>query len=124
MENIQTNSYIQIGKGLLISFLATLIGIFLFALILTFSNLSESTIPMVVIGISFVSILLGATISTRKLHKNGMMNGGIIGGTYVLLLYIISSFINTGFTFNIYTIIMIIAGILAGLIGGILGINS
>lgn len=124
MESAQTNTYMQIGKGLLISFVTTLIGILIFALILTLTNLSENTIPVVIIAISFVSILIGTTISTRKIHKNGMINGGIVGGIYVLLLYIISSLVNTGFTLNIYTIIMMIAGIIAGLIGGILGINS
>lgn len=124
MESAQANTYMQIGKGLLISFVATLIGILIFALLLTLTNLSENTTPVVIIAISFVSILIGTTISTRKIHKNGMINGGIVGGIYVLLLYIISSLVNTGFTLNIYTIIMMIAGIIAGLIGGILGINS
>ena len=125
METIQeNNTYIKLAKGVLISFVTTLVGIFIFALVLNTTSLSESTTPIVILGISFISILLGATISTRKLHKHGMLHGGIIGGTYIALLYIISSTIHTGFTVNIYTIMMIIAGIIAGLLGGILGINS
>ena len=124
MENIKENKYMKILKGLLISFVITLIGIFIFSLILTYSNISESTIPMVIIAISFVSILIGSTISTRKVRKNGMINGGLIGGIYILMLYLISSIINTGFNVNIYTIFMIVLGILAGLVGGILGINT
>ena len=117
MENIQENTYIKILKGLLISIAVSLIGIFIFSILLTYTNISENTIPIVIIAISFISILIGATISTRKIHKNGMMNGGIIGGLYVSLLYLISSIINTGFAFNKYTIIMIIIGIIGGLIG-------
>lgn len=124
MENIKENKYMKILKGLLISFVITLIGIFIFSLILTYSNISESTIPMVIIAISFVSILIGSTISTRKVRKNGMINGGLIGGIYILMLYLISSIVNTGFNVNIYTIFMIVLGILAGLVGGILGINT
>lgn len=124
MENVKENTYIKIFKGLLISFAITLIGILIFALILTYSNISESTIPIVIIAISFISILIGSTISTRKISKNGMINGGIIGGIYVAILYLISSIVSTGFSINIYTIFMIILGIIAGLVGGILGINS
>ena len=124
MEEIKENSYFKILKGLAVSFMITLIGIFLFAILLTYTNISESTIPIVIITISSISILAGATISTRKINKNGMLNGGIIGGTYVTLLYILSSLLGTGFAFNIYTIIMIILGIVAGLIGWILGVNS
>ena len=124
MEEIKENSYLKIFKGLAFSLIIKLIGIFLFAILLTYTNISESTIPIVIITISSISILAGATISTRKINKNGMLNGGIIGGTYVTLLYILSSLLGTGFAFNIYTIIMIILGIVAGLIGGILGVNS
>lgn len=124
MEEVKENVYLKLLKGLGISIMVTLIGIFLFAVLLTYTNISESTIPIVIIAISFVGILIGATISTRKISKNGMMNGGIIGGTYVILLYLLSSLLGAGFSFNIYTIIMMIAGIIAGLLGGILGINS
>lgn len=124
MENIQENRYIKMVKGLGIAFMITLIGIFIFAVLLTYTNIPETTISIVIIVISFISILIGSTISTRKISKNGMINGGAIGGIYVILLYLISSILNTGFIFNVYTIVMIIAGIVAGLIGGILGINS
>ncbi len=126
MENtqIQENVYIKIFKGLVIAFGITLILMFLYSLLLTYSNISENTIPIIIIGITFVSILIGSTISTRKLSKNGMLNGGIVGGTYILLLYLISSIISGNFSLNIYSIFMIILGIVAGLVGGILGINS
>ena len=124
MENIKDKIYMKIVRGLLISFIVTLILMFIFAILLTITNISENTIPIVVIALSFVSILIGSTISTRKINKNGMLNGGLIGGTYVILLYLISSILNNGFSVNIYTIIMIILGIIAGLIGGIIGINT
>jgi len=124
MEGVGNNMYAKILKGLAISFATTLIGILIYSVLLTYSNISENTIPIVIIAITFLSILIGATISTRKVSKNGMINGGIIGGIYVLMLYLVSSIINTGFNVNMYTIIMIALGIIAGLIGGILGINS
>ena len=128
MNSIQieknNNSILQVTKGLIICFIISLISIFVLALILTYSTISERIIPITIIILTFISILIGSIISTRKVNKNGMLNGGIIGGIYVVLLYLISSILNTGFNLNIYTIIMIIVGIVAGLIGGIIGINS
>ena len=124
MESIKENKYIKILIGIIASMVLTLIGLFIYSLILSYTNLSEATIPIVVIAISFVSILISSTITVRKCTKNGMLNGGIIGGTYILILYIISSALNTGFNVNIYTVIMIILGIIAGIVGGIIGINS
>lgn len=128
MNNIQiekTDSIvIKISKGLIISFVVSLISIFIFSILLAYTNISDSIIPIVIVFLTFVSILIGSIISMRKVSKNGLINGAIIGGTYVVLLYLISSILNTGFTFNIYTIIMIISGIISGIIGGIVGVNS
>lgn len=127
MNNVQiennNNGILRITKGLSISFIISLISIFLFSIILTYSNISEKIIPTVIIVLTFISVFVGAIFSTKRVNKNGMLNGGIIGGGYVLLLYLISSIINTGFNLNMYTILMIILGIIAGLIGGIVGIN-
>lgn len=118
------NSAIRILKGLIISFLVTLVSIFIFSIILTYSNISEKIIPIVIIILTFISILIGTIIGVRKISKNGMLNGAIIGGIYVVLLYLISSLLNTGFAFNTYTILMIIAGIVSGIVGGIIGVNT
>lgn len=118
------NSAIRILKGLIISFVVTLVSIFIFSIILTCSNISEKIIPIVIIILTFISILIGTIIGVRKISKNGMINGAIIGGLYIILLYFISSLLNTGFALNTYTILMIIAGIISGIIGGIIGVNT
>lgn len=128
MNNIQiekNDKYVfRIVKGLIISFLVSLISIFIFALTLSYTSLSEGVIPITIIILTFVSVLIGSVITTRKASRNGMINGGIIGACYVIFIYILSSILNTGFQLNLYSILMIIAGIIAGLIGGIIGINS
>lgn len=128
MNNIQiektNNGILRITKGLIISFFISLISIFILALILTYSSISEKIIPITIMILTFISVLIGSVISTRKVSKNGMLNGGMIGGCYVIFLYLISSILNTGFQLNLYSILMIIVGMVAGLIGGIIGINS
>ena len=58
-----------------------------------------------------------------KIRKNGLLNGGAIGGIYILILYLISSIWNWKFALNIQSLIMILAGIIFGVIGGIIGVN-
>lgn len=115
--------FTKIVKGLAISFCITLISIFIFSIILTYTNISESIIPVVITGLTCISIFVGSLVSTKKINKNGMINGGVIGGIYVIALYVISSFLNTGFYVNVYTAFMLVLGIIAGIIGGIIGIN-
>lgn len=54
-----------------------------------------------------------------SIKKNGIVNGGIIGVIYILLIYLLSSITGSSFTLNIYGIIMMIAGIAAGALGGV-----
>lgn len=128
MNNLKVESsnsnMIKIFKGIMFSFLITLVSVLFFSIILTYTNISEKVIPIVIIILTFISILIGTMIGIRKISKNGMLNGAIIGGSYVILLYLISSILNTGFALNIYTIVMIIAGIISGIIGGIIGVNT
>ena len=89
-----------------------------------YKNLSEQTINPVIITITGVSILIGSSLGTRKLHKNGMISGGIIGASYILLLYLISSIVNSNFSINWVSIIMIIVGLIGGIFGGVIGVNT
>lgn len=123
MENAKNSNIIVIFKGIVLSMISTLILLFIFATILTYTDVSENTIMPVIIMVTCVSILIGSSIATHKIKKMGLLNGGVIGGIYISLLYIISSIINTGFSLDINSIIMISFGILSGTIGGIVGVN-
>lgn len=117
------NGIMQILKGIVTSVIITLVLLFIFSVLLTYTDVKESTIPTVTIIITAISIFVGSSISTIKLNKNGLLNGGTIGLIYVLFLYVISSIVQTGFSLNMYSIVMIIASIIAGMIGGIMGVN-
>lgn len=114
---------ITILKGLIISFLLTLISVFIFSAVLTYTNIPESYTFPVLIFITAISILIGSSISTIKISKNGIQTGGAIGLIYILTLYLISSLTETGFMVNVNTIILIVSSIVAGMLGGIVGVN-
>lgn len=122
-ENISKNMGMPIIKGLAISVIITLISVFIFSFIVSYTDFAESEIPKVLIGITAISILIGTSVSTLKLNKNGIINGGTIGFIYMISLYVLSSCLGTGFTLNISAIVMMLLGIIAGMIGGIVGVN-
>lgn len=125
MEFIEkNNSVFSIVKGILIAFLFTVITLAIFSLLLVYTNLSEDTIKPVIITITGISILIGSSLGTRKLKKNGILNGALIGGIYILTIYIISSILSSSFALNLVSLVMIFIGMLGGIFGGILGVNS
>lgn len=127
MENMQVNenkTIINILKGVGISLIATVIMLIIFSIILTYTNIQESVINPVIMIITAISILIGSSLGNTKIRKNGLINGGIIGGTYIIIIYLISSILNWKFSINMQSIIMIITAIVFGILGGIVGVNK
>ena len=121
---METNKSIKsIAKSIVIALLLTLILLFIFSLIITYTNIQEQVIAPVIIVITAISILIGSSIAGIKIKKNGLLNGVIVGIGYILILYLISSMLNWHFELNINSIIMIAVAIIFGLIGGMIGVN-
>lgn len=114
---------IRIIKGSITAIVITLILLFIFSIILTYTSIKESAMSPVVIVITAVSILIGSSISTLKIKKMGLVNGALVGLIYILTIYVISSITGLGFSLQLQTIIMMLAAIGAGMIGGIIGVN-
>ncbi len=117
------NNIKKIIKGSIISIVITLIGLVIFASLLTYTSIEESTIPAVTIIITIISILIGSSLCMSTVKKNGIINGILIGLIYISVIYILSSIIEGNFALNLKSIIMIIGAIVAGAIGGIIGVN-
>jgi putative membrane protein (TIGR04086 family) len=119
-----SNGIVIILKGSLISIIATIVLLMIFATVLTYSNINENSMPTVIIVVTALCILVGSQITTSKIKRNGIVNGALVGAIYILALYLISSIISKDFSLNIYSIIMMATSILIGGIGGIIGVNK
>ncbi|MBR3254739.1 MAG: TIGR04086 family membrane protein [Clostridia bacterium] len=120
----ENNEIVHIVKGVGISLISSLLLLIIFATILTFTNIPESVVSPVIIILTAISILFGSSITNMKIRKNGLLNGGIIGGIYMLTIYLISSILNWDFSLNLEALIFMVVGIAFGLLGGIIGVNK
>ena len=109
--------------GILVSYILSVILIFIFSILLVNTNIKEQYIGIVITIISGISILVGSTVSTRKMNKNGILNGLVISFLYILLLYITSSLATSNFTITINLILFTVLALVLGVFGGILGVN-
>ena len=126
MDNMQTGqnkTLINILKGVGISLISTVIMLIIFSIILTYTSINENVINPVIMIITAISVLMGSSIGNIKIRKNGLINGGMIGFIYILLIYLISSILNWRFSLNIQSLIMIAISIIFGILGGIIGVN-
>ena len=114
----------NIAKGVLISLISTVIMLFIFAILLTYTDINENITSTVIVVVTGISILMGSSIGNFKMEKNGLVNGAIIGTIYISTIYMISSILNWRFSLNFQSIIMIIIGMIFGILGGIIGVNK
>lgn len=124
MEASIKNNIKNIIKGAGIAIIFSLICLLIFSAVLTYTNISEEWIQPVIIVLTGISILIGSSLGSLKLKKNGIMTGAIIGGTYFLALYIISSLLSMNFSINTQMLITIGVGMAFGILGGIIGVNK
>lgn len=121
-ENSKIIKNILLGIG--ISLITTIVLLFIFSVILTYTDAAENIISPTIIVITAISILIGSSIVNVKIKKNGLINGAIIGGGYILIIYLISSILNWNFGINLKSLLMIVIGIIFGIFGGVIGVNK
>ncbi len=115
--------FLSYAKSLLLSFLITFSLILVLSLFLTYSNLSETIINPAIIIISGISVLVGGFKVSRMIKGKGILNGGILGIIYTIIIYSISSILNRNFSVNASLLAMTTLCITASAVGGILGVN-
>ena len=117
-------NFISIIKGVIISIIFTLLFLFIFSIILTYTNLSEQFITPVIIVVTAISIFIGSSIGNMNMKKNGLINGALVGGIYLLSIYLLSGIVNQNFILTTQSIIIIISGMICGMFGGIIAVNK
>ncbi len=114
---------LSFGKAVLFALGFTLVVFFVFALLLTYTNLSESTIPLIGTMTAVLGMMIAGGVFARTKKNRGYLNGGLTGVFYALLLYVLSILISGGSGSSAYVFVLLAIGLFGGAFGGILGIN-
>lgn len=107
----------------IMSFALSILLIFILAVIISKTTISEAIIIPGIVTISSISIMIGTIRVSKAKKQRGIINGAILGGIYMCFMYIVSSILLKDFSLNIKSFIMIASGILTGILGGIIGVN-
>lgn len=123
-ENIENKGIVKIFVlNTIIEFVLTIIMLFILSLLLSMTDLEEKVIEPAIIGITTFAILIGSFNISRKVKNKGFFIGIIQGIIYMLVLYLLSSFVSMDFSLGLRSLTMIGLGIFGGAIGGIVGVN-
>ncbi|MDO4530608.1 MAG: TIGR04086 family membrane protein [Bacillota bacterium] len=115
--------WICLGKGMVIAFAITCIIFIGFGILLTYTSISEDSLPLV----SMVSAALSAAAAgydwAMCMQKKGILWGIGAGAVYTVLLYLVTSLAGDSFSLTLSSVMTLLVALAGGAVGGILGVN-
>jgi len=109
--------------GVLIAYAITAIAFLAYALLITYTNMSERNLPTVVAITTLLSVMVAGFDAAKGAVQRGWLWGMGAGLAYVLIMAIIMVTVLPTFAVDGRTLLTIVLGIAGGGLGGILGIN-
>ena len=110
-------------KGTLTAYIITVLVFIIYALLLTYTQISEKNNSAVVLITLSVSLIIGGIKSSASAKQKGLISGAITGVLYVALMIAAGFFIIPGYTLGTRTLLCMLLAIGSGGIGGIIGVN-
>jgi len=65
----------------------------IYALLLTFTSVSEMALPKFAIFVTITGVVLAGALSSRKTTSKGWLNGGIAGILYIAVMALLGTFL-------------------------------
>ncbi|KUO74588.1 MAG: hypothetical protein APF77_08260 [Clostridia bacterium BRH_c25] len=117
------NIYGTFIKSLGICFAVSFIMIILYALILSFTSMSDSSMSITIQIIMIASIVVSSIYGGKRISRKGWLFGIVLGLIFTLLLVPLNIGFGQSFSFDKYFMAKLLMGSAVGLIGGVIGVN-
>ncbi|MCL2372194.1 MAG: TIGR04086 family membrane protein [Defluviitaleaceae bacterium] len=109
--------------GVLIAYAITCIVFLAFSILVTYTNMSERSLPTVVAVTTFLAVMVAGFDAARGATQRGWLWGMGAGLAYVIIMAIIMVALLPVFSIDGRTLMVIALGIAGGGLGGMIGIN-
>lgn len=111
-------------KGVAIAYAITIIVFIAYAILLTYTQLTEKQIPIVVTITTIISVIVAGYDSGKTANSKGWLWGMTAGLIYAVILVIIGVLTTKGnIKIEFSTVAMMIMTVAGGGLGGMIGIN-
>ena len=110
-------------RGMGIAFAITCIIFIGFGMILTYTAVSEESLPLVSLICTALSAAAAGYDWAACKKKRGLFWGALAGLVYTVLLYLVTSLAADSFALHASGLMTLAVALAAGVIGGILGVN-
>ena len=109
--------------GILIGYAVTCIVFLGYSLLLTYTQMSEKNLPIVVAVTTLASVVIAGYDAAKGAEHRGWLWGMGAGLVYIIILIAVMMTVVKGFAFDARTVTVTVLSIAGGGLGGVLGIN-
>lgn len=113
----------EYSKFLFISMCMGLVIVCLSACIMTYTNVSDNMMSILVYTSVAISVFAGSTMLGKKVKQKGYIYGALFGLIFFSIIYIFTVVSFKGFFVNWTATIYLFTSLISGAVGGILGVN-
>ncbi|OGO76889.1 MAG: hypothetical protein A2Y23_07870 [Clostridiales bacterium GWB2_37_7] len=122
-EGGKNNTYMIMLKSLLFCLITSFVMILVYALILSFSSISDASMSKVTQTILIISIAISSAYGGKKTRRRGWLFGAVLGLIFTILLIPFGMALGQVFLMDINLIAKLLVAVVVGAIGGIIGVN-
>lgn len=122
-EAANQSTYTVMLKSLAICFIMSFVMILVYALILSFSSMSDISMSKVTQTILIISIVIASIHGSRKVRHRGWLFGMALGLIFAVLLIPFGMAFGQDVALDLYLIAKLLVSAVVGAIGGIIGVN-
>lgn len=113
----------SLAKGTVFAYFITLVVFIIYGALLTYTNMTEENLQMVVMITTVFSVLVSGFISARGVSSKGLLFGMLAGLVYAIIMIMIGFCVLPVINFSFKLLMIFILSICSGGVGGIIGIN-
>ena len=110
-------------SGVLIAYALTCIVFIAYAILLTYTNMTEKNISLIVTITTIVSVIIAGFDSAKGASGKGWLWGMMAGAIYAALLLCVMTWIRKAFMMDSRAVSLFILSLAGGGLGGVVGIN-
>ncbi len=109
-------------QGLIYAFAVAVAAVILAAMLVTWTSMPETKLPVVTYGINLISVLTGSFIAARRAGEKGWYYGGITGLFYTVFITLLGLLLVSA-SFTLHNLFQIALLSVIGSLGGMIGVN-
>jgi putative membrane protein (TIGR04086 family) len=122
-EDDKSSKYMVMLKSILICFFISFIMILIYALILSFSSISDASMSKVTQTILIISVAIASAYGGKHTRRRGWLFGAVLGLIFSILLVPFGMAVGQDFVIDIFLVAKMLVTAAVGAIGGIIGVN-